>query len=73
MIESSGLFKGLPGDIIDKLRVRRRFEPGAVLEAARLDLAEARDYRPALPAAAAGSGEHAWRRGRLTRLAAENE
>ena len=34
MIESSGLFKGLPGDIIDKiakLRVRRRLEPGAVL------------------------------------------
>ncbi len=34
MIESSSLFKGLPGDIIDKiakLRVRRRLEPDAVL------------------------------------------
>jgi len=34
MIESSSLFKGLPGDIIDKiakLRVSRRLEPGAVL------------------------------------------
>jgi CRP-like cAMP-binding protein len=34
MIESSSLFKGLPGDILDKigkLRVRRRLEPGEVL------------------------------------------
>src|SRR5260370_27241771 len=34
MIESSSLFKGLPGDILDKiakLRVRRRLKPGEIL------------------------------------------